>query len=371
LAPVLFAGSSNGSATAQVSFAPAGSVDPNLDNIREMKVSSSRTKRATKRGVSRRQVNQESSLTVRSGEARNDGEPDQNGKLLTLQKIILRLVRGERMSAPLASGNGNGEAWPSGRNGHTDEQPKSAIRSGVPLKAPASSGLPLWKRFLDVSLIVLTLIFWLPLMSLLMGWIRMVSPGPIFYRQQRIGYRGGRFMIFKFRTMRVDADTRTHEEYFARLMETDCPMVKLDAAGDSRLIRGGRFLRASGLDELPQIFNVLRGEMSLVGPRPCLPTEFDRYEQWQRERFDVAPGLTGYWQVNGKNNTTFKEMIAMDIFYVRKVSILLDLKIILQTVPTLLREIGSTVRRRAGKTFDFVMHRERPIAGANGTLNNR
>jgi lipopolysaccharide/colanic/teichoic acid biosynthesis glycosyltransferase len=241
----------------------------------------------------------------------------------------------------------------------------------VGLESPASSGLPLWKRFLDISLIVLTLICWLPVMVFLMGWIRLVSPGPIFYRQQRVGYRGRRFMIFKFRTMHVNADTRTHEEYFARLMEADRPMVKLDAAGDSRLIRGGRFLRASGLDELPQIFNVLRGEMSLVGPRPCLPTEFDRYQQWQRERFNTAPGLTGYWQVNGKNTTTFKEMIAMDIFYVRKVSILLDVKIMFQTVPTLLREIGSTVRRRTAKSVNFMMHREQHAAGANGEFHKR
>ena len=332
-----------------------------------MKVSASRAKRAKQHRVSRRQVNHERSLTVPSHEAGN-GEQHQNGQL---EEIILKLVHGEPVSVPPASGNGNGEARPSGRNGHTAKEPKNAIRSAAGLESAASSGLPLWKRFLDVSLIVLTLICWLPVMVFLMGWIRLVSPGPIFYRQQRVGYRGRRFMIFKFRTMHVNADTRTHEEYFARLMEADRPMVKLDAAGDSRLIRGGRFLRASGLDELPQIFNVLRGEMSLVGPRPCLPTEFDRYQQWQRERFNTAPGLTGYWQVNGKNTTTFKEMIAMDIFYVRKVSILLDVKIMFQTVPTLLREIGSTVRRRTAKSVNFMMHREQHAAGANGELHKR
>ncbi len=177
-----------------------------------------------------------------------NGEEHQNGQL---QEIILKLVRGEPDSIPSVSGNGNGQAWPSGRNGHPEKEPESAIRSGVRLDGAASSGLPLWKRFLDVSLIVLTLICWLLVMVLLMVWIKLVSPGPIFYRQQRVGYRGRRFMIFKFRTMHVNADTRTHEEYFARLMEADRPMVKLDAAGDSRLNRGGRFLRASGLDELP------------------------------------------------------------------------------------------------------------------------
>lgn len=120
-------------------------------------------------------------------------------------------------------------------------------------------------------------------------------------------------------------------------------MTKLDAA-DPRLISGGRFLRASGLDELPQIFNVLRGEMSLVGPRPCLPHEFERYTVWQQERVNAPPGLTGFWQVNGKNKTTFSEMIAMDIFYARHMSIWLDLKIILKTIPALIEQMDESGR---------------------------
>jgi lipopolysaccharide/colanic/teichoic acid biosynthesis glycosyltransferase len=116
-------------------------------------------------------------------------------------------------------------------------------------------------------------------------------------------------------------------------------MAKLDGKGDSRLIACGRFLRASGLDELPQIFNVLRGEMSLVGPRPCLPHEFKRYKAWQQQRVSAPPGLTGYWQVNGKNKTTFNEMIAMDIFYARNMSVWLDLTIMLKTIPALIEQI--------------------------------
>jgi len=108
-------------------------------------------------------------------------------------------------------------------------------------------------------------------------------------------------------------------------------MTKLDAYGDRRLAPFGRFLRASGLDELPQIFNVLRGEMSLVGPRPCTPNEFAHYEPWQRKRVNGLPGLTGYWQINGKNKTTFKEMIVMDLFYLENLSLLLDLKIMFKT----------------------------------------
>lgn len=219
--------------------------------------------------------------------------------------------------------------------------------------------IPRWKRILDITFILLTLPCWLPLMILLMAWIRVTSAGPAFYRQERIGFRRNRFMIYKFRTMYVNADTRTHEEYFAHLMRVDCPMTKLDDGGDSRLIAGGRLLRASGLDELPQVFNVLRGEMSLVGPRPCLPTEFQRYEMWQQERVNALPGLTGYWQVNGKNKTTFREMVTMDIFYAHNMSLRLDLAIMLKTIPALMRQTrDSRTRNRAGAaiTSDAMTH---------------
>ena len=148
--------------------------------------------------------------------------------------------------------------------------------------------------------------------------------------------------------MKLSAETQSHERYFEALMRSDCPMTKLDAAGDSRLAPFGRILRASGLDELPQIFNVFSGEMSLVGPRPCLPNEFANYEPWQRERVNALPGLTGYWQVNGKNKTTFNEMIAMDLFYLRHMSILLDLKIMLKTFAVIAEQLfeSRSVRQR-------------------------
>jgi lipopolysaccharide/colanic/teichoic acid biosynthesis glycosyltransferase len=191
--------------------------------------------------------------------------------------------------------------------------------------------VPGWKAGLDITCILLLLPLWLPLMILLMLVTRIASPGPIFYRQKRVGFCGKHFFIWKFRTMRLSAETQTHERYFENLMRVDRPMTKLDAYGDPRLAPFGRILRASGLDELPQIFNVLHGEMSLVGPRPCTPNEFDHYEPWQRQRVNCLPGLTGYWQVNGKNKTTFREMIAMDLFYLKNMSILLDLKIMLKT----------------------------------------
>jgi len=121
------------------------------------------------------------------------------------------------------------------------------ISDRAELNGAESFCIPRWKRILDVTCIFLALPIWLPLMLLLMVLVRVSSPGPVFYRQERVGYRRGRFMIFKFRTMHVNAETRTHEEYFASLMRLDCPMTKLDVERDSRLTKGGRFLRASGL----------------------------------------------------------------------------------------------------------------------------
>jgi exopolysaccharide production protein ExoY len=206
---------------------------------------------------------------------------------------------------------------------------------GLEIARVFSTKLPCWKRGLDLSCILIGLPCWLIIMIGVALWIKIASPGPIFYRQERVGYRGRHFMMFKFRTMKVNVDTLCHEHYLEWLIQANRPMTKLDASGDSRIIRGGRILRATGLDELPQLFNVLRGEMSLVGPRPCTPNEFQRYQAWQQERFNAPPGLTGYWQVHGKNKTTFCEMVEMDIFYARNMSVRLDLTIMLRTLPAI------------------------------------
>ena len=152
-------------------------------------------------------------------------------------------------------------------------------------------------------------------------------------------------MIFKFRSMKVQAQTSWHERHFERLMRDGAPMTKLDA-GDDRIIPWGRFLRATGLDELPQIFNVLRGEMSLVGPRPCTRLEFEKYEESERGRISAPPGLTGYWQVNGKNKTTFQQMIEMDLFYAKNASVRLDLSIMAKTPAALFEQTVELVQRR-------------------------
>ncbi|MGZ5503804.1 MAG: sugar transferase [Chthoniobacterales bacterium] len=242
------------------------------------------------------------------------------------------------------------ELW---REEHVSDEPEAnrATSTHDVAAATADNGqfhlsLPLWKRVLDVTFILLTSPVWLPLVLLVMLAVRLSSPGPIFYRQERIGFRGGRFMIYKFRSMKVDAETDVHEAHLERLMRDSVPMAKLDGHGDPRIFPWGRILRATGLDELPQIFNVLRGEMSLVGPRPCTVHEFSRYANWQRERVKAFPGMTGYWQVNGKNKTTFNEMIEMDIYYAKNLSLFLDLKIILQTVPALVVQTMESISRR-------------------------
>jgi len=226
------------------------------------------------------------------------------------------------------------------------------------LSATSVRSVPGWKAGLDITCILLLLPLWLPLMILLMLVTRIASPGPIFYRQKRVGLDGRHFSIWKFRTMRLSAETQPHERYFENLMRVDRPMTKLDAYGDPRLAPFGRVLRASGLDELPQIFNVLHGEMSLVGPRPCTPNEFAHYEQWQRRRVNCLPGLTGYWQVNGKNKTTFRQMIVMDLVYLKNMSIWLDLKIMLKT--------GTVM---AGQIFESrqAPHRSRQKDGSPGS----
>ena len=197
-------------------------------------------------------------------------------------------------------------------------------RAGVVLAA--TDPVPPSKRALDLVLVFLALPLILPLMLFIAVLIRIVSRGPVLFRQQRIGYRGNPFMIFKFRTMLVNADTTVHQAHLNQLMDMNIPMEKMDAQGDPRLIPFGRILRASGLDELPQIINVLMGDMSLVGPRPCLQYEYDKYEPWQKERFHTLPGLTGLWQVSGKNRTTFRQMMDLDIAYVRTHTRWLDRK---------------------------------------------
>jgi lipopolysaccharide/colanic/teichoic acid biosynthesis glycosyltransferase len=205
---------------------------------------------------------------------------------------------------------------------------------------------PIWKRVSDfaVVLLILPLIAFFAL--IIYCWIKLVSPGHVLFRQTRIGRGGKPFTIYKFRSMKVLASAEVHEAHIEHLIKTNSPMTKLDRVGDSRLIKGGCLIRNSGLDELPQFINVLRGEMSLVGPRPCLPKEFDLYSESQRHRFAVQPGLTGQWQVNRTETTTFSEMVRMDDDYVDQYSLRLDLKIILKTPMALCKQVCSCAQTR-------------------------
>lgn len=212
---------------------------------------------------------------------------------------------------------------------------------------PTSRPLPLWKRGLDIVCSLLALPLLAPIAMAICIITKASSRGPVLFKQPRVGQGGKMFLCYKFRTMQVNADTKQHQAHLQALMGSNAPMVKMDARGDSRLIPGGWILRATGLDELPQIINVLRGEMSLVGPRPCIPYEYENYQAWQKWRFCAAPGLTGLWQVSGKNKTTFDEMIRLDIHYAHTKSFWLDLKIMLLTFPALFEQVIETRSRRS------------------------
>jgi len=198
---------------------------------------------------------------------------------------------------------------------------------------------PKYKRIFDFCI----LLFALPVVILLMFFIaigiKLLSPGPVFYVQRRVGFKGKEFKCYKFRTMKQNSSDSMHQVHVKALIHSNEPMTKIDSLGDPRLILLGAWLRSSGLDELPQLINVLKGEMSLIGPRPCLPYEYEQYQAWHKERCNTLPGLTGLWQVDGKNKTTFNEMINLDIQYVRDRSMILDLKILFKTVLVLQRQI--------------------------------
>jgi lipopolysaccharide/colanic/teichoic acid biosynthesis glycosyltransferase len=208
------------------------------------------------------------------------------------------------------------------------------------------------KRALDIFCLILALPTLLPLMLGIAALIKIVSPGPVFFMQDRIGFMGRRFRMFKFRTMKVNAETSTHQQHLKDLIHSNAPMTKLDNRGDPRVIKFGGILRSSGLDELPQLINVVRGEMSLVGPRPCTPYEYEQFQPWHKQRFRALPGLTGLWQVSGKNRTTFNEMIELDIRYAKEWSLWMDVRIISLTVPVLLNQVKEQKLKKSNATCE-------------------
>jgi len=220
---------------------------------------------------------------------------------------------------------------------------------------------------MDCALIAICAPVWAPVGLLIAFWVKLVSPGPALFRQERIGHRGSRFLCLKFRTMKVNSDTTVHREHLNHLMNSNRPMKKLDATGDSRLIRGGLWLRTLGVDELPQLINVLRGEMSLVGPRPATIYEYELFQPRHRRRCETLPGLTGLWQVNGKNRTTFDEMMDLDLTYVETKSFLLDAKILIGTLPAIILQVFDVRASRKAAAKAAPAEMAAPGAAARGS----
>jgi lipopolysaccharide/colanic/teichoic acid biosynthesis glycosyltransferase len=210
---------------------------------------------------------------------------------------------------------------------------------GLPAVKISRSSM-LIKRTMDVVGATLLLLVTAPLFAFAAWKVKRESPGPVFFRQRRLGMNQREFTLLKFRTMRMDADDRPHREYIKATMEGRIEpdsngLFKLDRA--DAVTKFGRWLRATSLDELPQLINVLRREMSLVGPRPCLPYEVEHFAPHHFERFLVPAGLTGSWQVTARGHSTFAEALDMDVLYVRSWSLSRDLSLFLRTPLHLLR----------------------------------
>jgi exopolysaccharide biosynthesis polyprenyl glycosylphosphotransferase len=206
------------------------------------------------------------------------------------------------------------------------------------------------KRAMDILGALIAILVFSPIMLAIAAAVAVSSPGSVIFKQRRFGKGGVPFVFYKFRSMRSDSDDRIHREYVANLIEgkldqvnqgdQDRPLYKMTA--DPRVTHVGRIIRKTSLDELPQLFNVLKGDMSLVGPRPPLPYEAEKYQSWHLRRvLQIRPGITGLWQVEGRSTTSFDEMVRLDLRYIRNCSLWLDVKILLKTVKVVLRRDGA------------------------------
>lgn len=212
-----------------------------------------------------------------------------------------------------------------------------AVKRGVTVNAQIYYAL---KRLMDVVFTVVFLIMTAPLMLVIAVLIKLDSPGPVLFKQTRLGKDCEPFTLYKFRTMYQDADATLHRRYVQSFIrnqlvmepESDSESTTYKMRNDPRVTRVGRLLRRTSLDELPQLFNVLKGEMSLVGPRPPLPYEMEEYHVWHQARLVTPPGITGWWQIQGRSRVAFNEMVRMDLRYNSQKSLWLDLKILLLTM---------------------------------------
>ncbi|MBM2810649.1 MAG: undecaprenyl-phosphate glucose phosphotransferase [Chloroflexi bacterium] len=212
---------------------------------------------------------------------------------------------------------------------------------GIPLFRLQETSITGWnlfvKRALDVVGSAVLMILLSPVLAVTALAIKLDSHGPILFRQQRLGRNGTPFVCFKFRSMQDRAEDQL--DGLMERNEADGPIFKI--RDDPRLTRVGRFIRRTSMDEFPQLWNVLRGEMSLVGPRPPIPTEVEQYEEWHRRRLEVVPGMTGLWQVSGRSHLSFDEMVMLDIYYIENWSLGLDLQILTRTIPTVFAAAGA------------------------------
>jgi lipopolysaccharide/colanic/teichoic acid biosynthesis glycosyltransferase len=221
-------------------------------------------------------------------------------------------------------------------------------RSEAPARVTGQSrSIAVLRRLFDVAVALALILLLSPLLIGVALAVRLDSRGPALFRQRRVGYLEREFTLFKFRSMRTDADPQSHQEYVTALIKGEGAdggggrenLYKL--AVDNRITPVGRWIRRWSLDELPQLFNVVRGDMTLVGPRPAIPYEVAEYPSWYRERFSVKPGLTGYWQVSGRSERTYEEMVRLDIEYAKRRSLGLDLSILVKTPWVVLSRKGA------------------------------
>jgi lipopolysaccharide/colanic/teichoic acid biosynthesis glycosyltransferase len=271
-------------------------------------------------------------------------DTDANGAWTVVQSIDRLLTPGpprpvcEVYSYPYAGGGDPREVGPAFPKtaAPADEGPAN-VGQTAPLQALLARPLPVWKRCLDVVGATAALVLLSPVMLLIGLAIRLTSRGPALFAQRRAGLGGRPFIMYKFRTMVVDAEAR--KPHLRSLNEQDGPAFKLK--DDPRITPLGRWLRRTSLDELPQLWNVLRGEMSLVGPRPLPCDESNACDAWHRRRLDVVPGLTCIWQVSGRCEVSFTEWMRMDMRYVHNQSLGQDLKLLLQTIPAVVARRGA------------------------------
>jgi undecaprenyl-phosphate galactose phosphotransferase len=198
------------------------------------------------------------------------------------------------------------------------------------------------KRGMDIFISILALIIIAPLLILIAALIKLTSSGPILFKQKRVGYYGKEFEIYKFRSMKViNGEDEVRKLQMLEFLNDKSGKIKTKVVNDSRITLIGKIIRKTSLDELPQLFNVIKGDMSLVGPRPCLPYEYDLYPEWQKRRVTVLPGCTGVWQVWGRSSTSYKDSVVLDLYYINKMSPWFDLQLLFQTIPVMLTARGA------------------------------